>query len=231
MTQDQDYEVTGDVINQALANVHTIVVGKITAVHDTTIDVKPSMARVVDGQIIELPVFANVPPVFLSGGSSHLKMPLTVGDSCLLLISERCFDTWYIGQDGAAPLEARMHDYSDGFALVGIKMLAEALLIPLVIELIGDMFAEGNHEHLGDLLRTGLTTLIGGVEHTGDTNHTGTYNLIGPLNITGGAAMTGDGDANFASYKTGDAVGQTGVFTSADGKTITVTNGLVTGIA
>lgn len=211
MTQDEQYEVTDEVITQALANLHTIVVGKITAVKAKTIDVKPSMARVIDGQAIELPVFADVPPIFLSGGSSHLKMPLAAGDSCLLLISERCFDTWYIGQDGAAPLDARMHDYSDGFALVGIEVLAKALTIPKVIELIGEMRAEGKHTHIGDMIRTGLTT------------------LNGSLTIVGGATLS-DSSADFASYFVGGQAGVSGAFVSADSKVITVTNGLITGI-
>lgn len=206
-----DYEVTGDVITQALANVHTIVVGKIRAVNDTTVDVEPSMARVVDGAVIPLPVFANVPPVTLQGGSSRLNMPLAVGDSCLLLISERCFDTWYIGQDGAQPLEARMHDYSDGFALVGINPQALAITIPKVIELMGELLAEGLHTHIGDMIRTGVTT------------------LNGALNIVG-APTTSDSTADFSQYLSGGVPGVSGVFVSADAKTITVTNGIITGI-
>lgn len=206
-----DYEVINDVITQALANLHTIVVGKVTAVNATTVDVKPSMARVVDGEAIQLPTFASVPPVFLRGGTSYLSMPVEVGDSCLLLISERCFDTWYIGQDGVAPLEARMHDYSDGFALVGIHVLSEALKIPKVIELIGELFAEGLHTHIGDMIRTGMTT------------------LNGALNIVG-APTTSDSTADFAQYLSGGVEGVSGVFASADNKVITVTNGIITGI-
>lgn len=192
-TQDENYEVTNDIIDQALANVHTIVVAKIVAVNATTIDVLPSMARVVEDEVIALPTFADVPPIAIQGGSSRLNMPLAVGDSCLLLISERCFDTWYIGQDGARPLEARMHDYSDGFALVGINPQASAIQIPNLIELMGDALMEGDHEHNGNLVRTGDVIINGDMEINGNLTVTGTI-AAGNFTGLGGGALTSTAD-------------------------------------
>lgn len=149
-------------LGQALSNTHTATVGKVTAVGDKTIDVKPVINRVVEGESIELPVFADVPPIFLGGGSSSLSMPIAVDDYALLIFTERCFDRWWAGQDFQRPLELRMHDYSDGFALVGLKPEASALSIPDVMTLVGD------------------------VEHTGNLTITGSLNVSGNITVTGG---------------------------------------------
>src|SRR5699024_8744323 len=115
------YQVLDDKIFEALANLHTIVVARVTVVHDTTVNCRPVINRVVNGESIALPEFIEVPPVFLQGGSSYTAHPIAPGNSCLLLITERCFDRWYAGSDFQPPLEMRMHDYSDGFALVGVN--------------------------------------------------------------------------------------------------------------
>lgn len=60
-------------------------------------------------------------------------MPLAVGDYAVLFVVERCFDEWYSGNDFKPPLEARIHDYSDCIALVGLKNMQGELDIPLLL--------------------------------------------------------------------------------------------------
>ena len=117
-------------MSDALADLHTATIARVTKVGDTTIDCQPVINRKVEGESKPLPVFADVPPIFLNGGSSYLAHPIAVGDYALLLFTERCFDRWYNGEDEQTPLELRMHDYSDGFALVGLRPLAGAVTIP-----------------------------------------------------------------------------------------------------
>lgn len=169
----------------ALANTHTIVVGKITAVGATTIDVRPVIQRVVDGQNVTLPVFPSVPPVFLQGGESYDAHPIAVNDYCLLLVSERCFDRWYNGEDFMPPLELRMHDYSDCFALVGVNPSAAAKAIPTTIERNGDSTVTGAWVHAGSYTLTGNLIVIGNTEST-------TYSVGGTPGWSG-AFATGDG--------------------------------------
>ena len=198
-------DVAVGLINDALANMHTVTVAKVTQVKDKTINCKPVMSRVVNGEKIDLPEFSDVPPINLHGGSvSYLSMPIAIGDYCLLFISERCFDGWYNGQDFEMPLEYRMHDYSDSFALVGVKPSGAALTIPDIIEFMGDKLMNGNHEH------------------NGDNNHTG--DLINSGNISTTGKMTS------ATINVGGQEGVSGTFTSNDGKTITVTKGIITAI-
>lgn len=123
-------DVLFDVLETWQAGIHTITVGKVTAVREKTIDVQPVVNSIVDGVSRKLPLLIKVPPVFLTGGASYVALPITVGDYALIFITERSFDRWYAGVDNEPPLEFRMHDYSDGFALVGLEPFASAITIP-----------------------------------------------------------------------------------------------------
>lgn len=177
-------DVMNDGMITALANTHTIVIAKITAVSTTTIDAQPVIQRVVDGAAVTLPVFPSIPPVFLSGGASYDAHPIAVGDYCLLLVSERCFDRWYGGADNVPPIEQRMHDYSDCFALVGVSPASMAKTIPTTIERFGDSTVTG------DWIHTGNYTLIGSLDVSLNTE-SATYSVAGTPGWSGTFA-TGD---------------------------------------
>ncbi len=166
MRNEELYETINEALSFLQSNLHTNVVCKVTAVNEKTISCKPVTNRVVGGVSKELPDFIEVPPIFMSGGSSYMAHPISVGDYCLLFIAERCFDAWFGGDDFVSPVEMRMHDYSDGFALVGIQNKAGAITIPDVTALVGDMTAEGNWVHEGDLEQTGDQVTTGKIEST-----------------------------------------------------------------
>lgn len=176
--------VMNDAILTALANTHTILIARVEAVKAKTIDVQPVIQRVVDGQNIDLPLFSEVPPIFMQGGGSYDAHPISIGDYCLILINERCFDRWYAGEDGKPPLEFRMHDYSDGFALVGINPASMAKTIPITIERVGDSTVTGAWFHTGSYSLTGQLDVIGNTDST-------TYSVNGTAGWSGSFA-TGD---------------------------------------
>ena len=157
-------DIIAESIGEALSNLHTATIAKVTAVQEKTISVQPVINRVVDGKSIKLPQFIKVPPLFMQGGGSYTAHPIAVGDYCLLVFTERCFDRWYSGADFQDPAEFRMHDYSDGFAIVGVNPLAGAITIPTVIQQTGDANADGNHTHQGNLNRTGEQTIVGNLD-------------------------------------------------------------------
>lgn len=68
---------------------------------------------------VTLPLLVDVPVVFPSGGGYTLTFPIRTDDEALVVFSSRCIDSWW--QSGAVgpQAELRMHDLSDGFALVG----------------------------------------------------------------------------------------------------------------
>lgn len=60
----------------------------------------------------------DCPVVFPSGGGFTLTFPVKPGDECLVVFANRCIDAWW--QSGGVQIQAdlRMHDLSDGFALL-----------------------------------------------------------------------------------------------------------------
>lgn len=173
-------------MDEAFANLHTATIGKVTAVNEKTVNVKPMVMRVVDGVPTELPEFLDVPPVFLRGGASYEAMPITVGDYALLIFTERCFDSWYSGKGMQPPADYRMHDYSDGFAVIGISPLGSAITIPNKVRRNGDAYITGDYEHEGDYVITGNVTINGTLSVTGDGD-AGDVNITGRnLRLTGG---------------------------------------------
>ena len=179
-------------LQNAMANLHTATIARVERVRETTIDVQPVINREVKGESIRLPLFVKVPPVFMQGGTSYTAHPISVGDYCLLIFTERCFDRWYEGQDERRPAEFRMHDYSDGFAIVGINPLASAITIPGVIAHIGDTYAEGDYEQVGDYTHQGNRTQTGNYDLEGDYTQVGDMDITGDFTQTGNMEITGD---------------------------------------
>lgn len=204
-------KVIQSAINEALSNTHTSTIAKVTKITGNTISVKPVFKRVIDNVEIELPEFAEVPIFTLQGGSNYRIMPIAIGDTALLIFSERCIDDWYYGADNKRPREYRMHDYSDAIALIGLNNILKKIDIPSGFEKVN-----GNVEHTGDLTQTGNYNLTGIFQQTGD------YNLTGNSTISGNMSAAG--------FKVGTTSGVDGSFTTADGKTVTVSKGIITSI-
>ena len=182
-------------IAEALRNTHTNIIAKVTKVNQKTINCQPVISRVVNDKKIDLPEFAEVPILNFLGGSSSIQMPIAVGDYCILFINERCFDTWYNGQDFEKPLEARIHDYSDAIAFVGLKNKEGELDIPTVITMLGDTYQKGNYVHLGDREQTGDYTLTGNQTINGNLQVNGNITCTGTISAgnfsgLGGSALT-----------------------------------------
>ncbi|MDR0454704.1 MAG: hypothetical protein LBH05_07840 [Deferribacteraceae bacterium] len=130
------YEIIKKIIRREFADIHTVLPAKVTKVNETTINCQPVINRVKDDESIDMPEFAEVPLMTLQGGGCYIQLPVAVGDYCLLLVSERCCDRWYKGQDNMPPLSGRMFDYSDCFAVVGINPENTAFEIPEEGEII-----------------------------------------------------------------------------------------------
>lgn len=69
----------------------------------------------------------DVPVFFPAGGGFVLTFPVNPGDECLVVFSERAIDDWFARGGVQNPSEFRMHDYSDGFALVGFASKPNAI--------------------------------------------------------------------------------------------------------
>lgn len=80
--------------------------------------------RIIKGdteQIVDYPLLISCPVVILNGGGGHITFPITSGDTCLVLFCDRDIDNWIeYGKKDSPPNSSRVHDLSDGVALVGV---------------------------------------------------------------------------------------------------------------
>ena len=107
------------------ADLYTALPGKVESIDQDTrlVTVKPMISRRYFGASTptELPVIVGVPLVEMRTQKAFLSMPVTKGDPVLMVFGDRALDN-YIESAGAAPVEpldVRMHDITDAFAILG----------------------------------------------------------------------------------------------------------------
>lgn len=131
-------------------------------------------------QPINMPLLVDVPIVFPRAGGFAVTFPVKPGDECLVVFASRCIDAWWQSGGVQRPIESRMHDLSDGFAILGptsqprklanvqtdgveLRTDSRDTFIKLTP---GTIFIKGNIIHEGDTTQTGKTTasvdVIGG---------------------------------------------------------------------
>ena len=133
MGQDQNQDETPtqvqiirNAIEQRLVNVHTALPGKLLKVDGSKGDVQIELQRkLIDDTLIKLPVITNVPIVFPRNKTSGLSLPTKVGDTGLVLFSERSLDLWLLQGGNISPNSARKFDLSDGCFVPGLYPFSE----------------------------------------------------------------------------------------------------------
>ena len=78
-------------------------------------------------QSVNLPVLQDVPVCFPCGGGFTLTYPIKEGDEALVVFASRCIDGWWQHGDVGERPDERMHDLSDGFAIIGPRAKPNAL--------------------------------------------------------------------------------------------------------
>lgn len=158
-----------------------------------------SIVRNPDGttQAVDLPLLSDVPLHFPSGGGSTMTFPVKEGDEALVIFSSRPADAWHQSGGVQAQIDARMHDLSDGFALVGFKSSPKALSN---VSSSSTQLRSDDGQHVVDLNpSTGLTLTSGGVSiaispagvaiNGGTVTHNGKN--IGDTHVHGGVTAGG----------------------------------------
>lgn len=79
---------------------------------------------------VSLPQLVDVPVCFPTGGGFTLTFPVKSGDECIVVFSSRCIDGWWQSGGGQPPAEPRMHDLSDGMAIMGLRSQSRPLTPP-----------------------------------------------------------------------------------------------------
>lgn len=73
------------------------------------------------------PVLVDVPVFINYGGPGYLTFPIAAGDVCLVLFNDRDFDQFWATGNVQDPNSPRMHDLSDGLAIVGFRTAVNPL--------------------------------------------------------------------------------------------------------
>lgn len=174
------------------AEIWTALPGIITAFNSdaVTASVQPGIKgkiKTEEGQInsVSLPLLVDVPVVFPRGGDFTLTFPVKAGDECLVVFASRCIDDWWQSGKEGEQIDRRMHDLSDGFALVGPFSQAQKIkdiktdcaelrlndgdvsvavfkdkvkISASKVEIAGELEVQGNIEVKGSLHATGSVT-------------------------------------------------------------------------
>jgi hypothetical protein len=175
-----------------------------------TVTVQPSIKikrRLQDGSYTweKLPLLLDCPVVFPGGGGFAVTFPVKKDDECLVIFSSRCIDTWW--QSGGVDniqAELRLHDLSDGFAIVGpfsqSKVLASVSTTTAQLRnLAGDAYVElaaggvVNIKAPGGLNVNGNTVVTGTMQASGEITAVGTHTVSAHKHggVTAGGGQTG----------------------------------------
>ena len=105
---------------------HTCMPGKIESYDSSTRKalVKPQLKKkYIDDTEIELDPIDGVPVIFLGAGDSGLRLPenQVIGQTCLLIFSERSLDNWLLNGEVGAPGTNSKFDLTDAIAIIGLN--------------------------------------------------------------------------------------------------------------
>jgi hypothetical protein len=121
-------------LNGRLARLWTALPGIVQSfdAQKQTVVVQPAVRAVtfdINGEptSVALPLLVDCPVQFPAGGGFTLTFPVKGGDECLMVFASRCIDAWW--QSGGVQNQAvlRMHNLSDGFALLGFRSVPRAI--------------------------------------------------------------------------------------------------------
>ena len=210
------------------AQIWTALPGLVTAFDPEamTVSVQPAvMGSVKDekgkSQSQAMPLLVDVPVVFPCGGGFSLTFPVKAGDEALVVFSSRCIDGWWQGGSATPPPDSRMHDLSDGMAIIGPRSQAKKLSPPVDAENVQlrmddakasitikpDMSIDARNEQASlvmdsggnvvidaktMLIRAPQVTIEGNLTTTGAGGGAGQISMRGQVSLVGGMNATSD---------------------------------------
>ncbi len=156
---------------------------------------------------VNMPLLVDVPIVFQGGGGYTITMPIAKGDECLIVFADRCIDAWWQSGGVQAPMEARMHDLSDGFAFIGPR--SQPKVVPNIntskVQIRSDdgtVFVEIDKTGKVNITAPTSVTVTSPI-----TTFTGNIKVNGTATIDGASTLTGAVSAGSTITASGDVVG------------------------
>lgn len=205
------------------AQLWTALPGIVSAVNlgAQTVSVQPAIQGIVSDssgnkKLVNLPVLVDVPITWPRAGGFALTFPIAVGDEVLVVFSARCIDAWWQSGGVGAPAEQRMHDLSDGFAilaptsqpkkLAGVSAtnvqlrdnsgstfveIAPGGIVRITSVAEVDITTPKAKITANDIELTGAVKIVGDITQTGALNTSGNITTHGAVNAATVAATTG----------------------------------------
>jgi hypothetical protein len=181
-----DHEETSNIMLEGhQAGVWTAIPAIVTKVNfsQMTVEAQPSIKGITENEngtteYVPLPLLVDVPLIFPSAGGFMLTLPIAAGDEVLILFASRCIDAWWQSGGIGVPMELRMHDLSDGFALPGPRSLPK--------------LPSGSVSTTDAQLRNDSGTAVIGITAGGQIKLVASAGIV----VTGGLVVTGEVTAN-----------------------------------
>lgn len=188
----------GDVQRQTALSINCVQIGTIEEYHAENNTAKVSInfkVKMKNGEDVSYPVLDDCPVFVISGGDASLSMPITAGDTCLVLFNDKNIDDWYLTGKVAAPADNRIHSIADGIVLVGIRSLADLKVYPDMTTLDGGskkIAIKNDDKDLKTLLASLNTTIKSTIDTIKEMNTeiNALIDLIGGITVTGVLAGT-----------------------------------------
>jgi len=127
----------GLISDWVINRVHTATPGIVTAWDGGhKVSVQPALKiKREGGDPMALPELMDVPLIYPGGNGFRLTFPIAVGDTVLLIFSERAIETWLDSGDVVDPASSRAFDLSDAIAIPGLIPYSGAGAIPAGVTL------------------------------------------------------------------------------------------------
>lgn len=189
-------EVISSAIESRVATIWTALPGIVTEVffETQTLTVQPTIKGVIrdrDGNLsnVDMPLLLDVIIMWPRAGGFAITLPVSAGDEVLVIFASRCIDSWWQSGEISVPVEFRMHDLSDGFALLAPTSQ------PKKLDSVQTDGVELRNESRSTYIKLtdGTIYIKGNVVHEGNTDQTGNVNHNGSLDVTGGVVTAGAG--------------------------------------
>ena len=193
-----DEEVLRIALQSAQSRIWTALPGIVKSVNAAkmTIAVQPTInarLRNSDGSYttLKMPVLSDCPVLWQGGGGVTAVFPIAAGDECLVIFSSRCIDNWWALGGVQDPPEFRMHNLSDGFALVGVRNAKRAYTPPAGVAAL--MSDDGTtYVQLNPTAKTLKMTAPNGINLNGVTIDS-SGNVSSPATVTATTDVVGGG--------------------------------------
>lgn len=173
-----------------------------------TVSVQPSIQGSItapDGsqQNVNLPILVDVPIVWPRAGGFALTFPIKPGDEVLVVFASRCIDAWWQSGGVGAQAEVRMHDLSDGFAILAPTSQPNRMT---GVSSSNVQLRDEAGSTLVEITPDGKANIVGASE----INMTApTINITGDINMTGEMTFTGNFTQGSGSMTIGGIVFET----------------------